>query len=152
MDVRVGHKESWAPKNSCFWTMVLEKTLESPLDWKEINQSVLKEINPEYSLEGLMLKLKLQSFGHHLMWRAYSVEKTLMLGKIEPKSKKHVSFCSLPSHHESKYKLATGWWETHGSITFTTLASSQPAIRHVSGAILDQSALRQTASQPQTHE
>ena len=62
--------------------MVLEKTLESPLDCKEINQSILKEINPEYSLEGLMLKLKLQYFGH-LMRRTDSLEKTLMLGKIE---------------------------------------------------------------------
>ena len=62
--------------------MVLEKTLESPLDCKEINQSVLKEINPEYSLEGLMLKLKLQYFGH-LMRRTDSLEKTLMLGKTE---------------------------------------------------------------------
>ena len=62
--------------------MVLEKTLESPLDCKEINQSILKEISPECSLEGLMLKLKLQYFGH-LMWRADSFEKTLMLGKIE---------------------------------------------------------------------
>ena len=61
--------------------MVLEKTLESPLDSKEINQSILKEINPEYSLEGLMLKLKLQYFGH-LMQRADSFEKTLMLGGI----------------------------------------------------------------------
>ena len=76
------HKESWAPKNGYFWTVVLEKTLESPLDCKEINQSVLKEINPEYSLEGLMLKLKLQYFGH-LMRRTDSLEKTLMLGKIE---------------------------------------------------------------------
>ena len=62
--------------------MVLEKTLESPLDSKEINQSTLKEINPESSLEGLMLKLKLQYFGH-LMQKADSLEKTLMLGKIE---------------------------------------------------------------------
>ena len=62
--------------------MVLEKTLESPLDSKESNQSILKEINPEYSLEGLMLKLKRQYFGH-LMRRAGSLEKTLMLGKIE---------------------------------------------------------------------
>ena len=54
--------------------MVLEKTLESPLDWKEIKPSILKEINPEYSLEGLMLKLKLQYFGH-LMQRVNSVEK-----------------------------------------------------------------------------
>ena len=62
--------------------MVLEKTLESPLDCKEINQSILKEISPEYSLEGLMLKLKLQYFGH-LMRRTDSLEKTLMLGKTE---------------------------------------------------------------------
>ena len=62
--------------------MVLEKTLESPLDCKEIQQSILKEIRPECSLEGLMLKLKLQYFGH-LMQRADSFEKTLMLGKIE---------------------------------------------------------------------
>ena len=76
------HKESWAPKNWCFWTVVLEKTLESPLDVRRSNQSVLKEINPEYTLEGLMLKLKLQYFGH-LMWRADTLEKTLMLRMIE---------------------------------------------------------------------
>ena len=76
------YKESWAPKNWCFWTVVLGKTLESPLDCKRSNQSILKELSPEYSLEGLMLKLKLQSFGH-LMWRTDSSEKTLMLGKIE---------------------------------------------------------------------
>ena len=62
--------------------MVLEKTLESSLDCKEIHQSILKELSPEYSLEGLMLKLKLQYFGH-LMGRADSFEKTVMLGKIE---------------------------------------------------------------------
>ena len=62
--------------------MVLEKTVESPLDCMEIKQSILKEISPEYSLEGLMLKLKLQYFGH-LMRSANSFEKTLMLGKIE---------------------------------------------------------------------
>ena len=61
---------------------MLEKTLESPLDCKDSNQSVLKENNTEYSLEGLMLKLKLQYFGH-LMQRAGSLEKALMLGKIE---------------------------------------------------------------------
>ena len=62
--------------------MVLEKTLESPLDCKEIQQSILKEISPGCSLERLMLKLKLPYFGH-LMRRADSFEKTLMLGKIE---------------------------------------------------------------------
>ena len=67
-------KESWALKNGCFWTVVLEKILGSPLD--------CKKISPEYSLEGLMLKLKLQYFGH-LMWRTDSMEKTLILEKIE---------------------------------------------------------------------
>ena len=62
--------------------MLLEKTLESPLDSKEIHQSILREISPEYSLEGLMLKLKLQYFGH-LMRRTDSLEKTLILGKME---------------------------------------------------------------------
>ena len=76
------YKESWALKNWCFWTVVLEKTLESPLDWGRSNQSILKGISPEYSLKGLMLKLKLQYFGH-LMRRADSFEKTLMLGKFE---------------------------------------------------------------------
>ena len=75
-------KEGWAPKNWCFWTVVLEKTLESPLDCKEIQPVHPKEISPEYSLEGLMLKLKLQYSGH-LMWSTDSLGKTLMLGKIE---------------------------------------------------------------------
>ena len=78
------YEESWVPKNRCFWTVVLEKTLGSPLDSpaRGSNQSILKEISPGCSLEGLMLKLKLQYLGH-LMWRADSFEKTLMLGKIE---------------------------------------------------------------------
>ena len=74
------HKEGWIPKNWCFWTVVL-KTLKSSLD-RRSNQSILKEINPEYSLERLMLMLKLQYSGH-LMWRANSLEKTLILEKIE---------------------------------------------------------------------
>ena len=74
-------EEGWAPKNWCFWTVVLEKTLESPLDCKEIHQFILKEINPGISLEGTMLKLKLQYFGH-LMRRVDSLEQTLMLGGI----------------------------------------------------------------------
>ena len=76
------YKESWALKSWCFWTVVLEKTLESPLDCKEIQPVHSKEISPGCSLEGLMLKLKLQYFGR-LMWRADSLGKTLMLGKIE---------------------------------------------------------------------
>ena len=64
------------------WTVVLEKTFESPLTARRPNQSILKEISPEYSLEDLMLKLKLQYCGH-MMQRVSSLEKTLMLGKIE---------------------------------------------------------------------
>ena len=74
------HNEGQVLKNWCFLIVVLEKTLESPLDCMEIKPVILKEINLEYSLEGLMLKL--QYFGH-LMQRANSLEKTLMLGKIE---------------------------------------------------------------------
>ena len=69
-------EEGWAPKNWCFCTVVLEKTLESPLDCMEI--PILKEILPGCSLEGLMLKLKLQYFGY-LMRRVDSLEMTLML-------------------------------------------------------------------------
>jgi len=72
------YKESWAPKNWCFWTVVLKKTLESPLDYKEI-----QPVHPKGNqLEGLMLKLKLQNFGH-LIRRTDSLEKTQILGKIE---------------------------------------------------------------------
>ena len=78
---KLDYKESWAQKDWCFWT-VLEKTLESPLDCKEIQQSILREISPGSSLEGLMLKLILQHFGH-LMWRADPLQKILMLGKTE---------------------------------------------------------------------
>ena len=78
------YKKSWALKNRWFWTVVLEKTLESPFDFKEIQPVHPKgdQFSPGCSLEGLMLKLKLQYFGH-LMRRADSFEKTLMLGKIE---------------------------------------------------------------------
>ena len=78
----LNYKENWRPKNWCLWTVVLVKTLESPWTARRSNQSILKEISPECSLEGLMLKLKFQYFGH-LMWRTDSLEKTLMLGKIE---------------------------------------------------------------------
>ena len=79
------HKESWVPKNWCFWTAVLEKTFRVPWTARGSNQSILTEISPEYSLEGLMLTL--QYFGH-LMQRADSLEKTLMLGKIEGRGRR----------------------------------------------------------------
>ena len=80
---QLDHKENWAPKNWHFCMVVLEKTfLRVPWTARRSNQSILKEISPEYSLEGLMLKLKVQYYDH-LMWRTDSLEKTLMLGKIE---------------------------------------------------------------------
>ena len=82
MDVRVGPERRLNTKELTLWTVVLEKTLDSPLDSKEIIPVNPKEINPEYSLEGLMLKQKLQYFGH-LMWRTDLLEKTLILGKFE---------------------------------------------------------------------
>ena len=78
----LAYKETWVPKNWCFWTVVLEKTLRVPWTTRRSKQSILKEISPEYSLEGLMLKLKLQYFGH-LIGRTDSLEKSLMLGEIE---------------------------------------------------------------------
>ena len=77
------YKENWALKNWCFRTVVLEKTHLRVL-WtaRRSSKSILKEISPKYSLEGLMLKLKLQYFGQ-LMWTTDSLEKTLTLGKIE---------------------------------------------------------------------
>ena len=86
MDWELDYKENWALKNWCFWTVVL-KILRDPWTARRSNQSILKEISPEYSLEGLMLKLKLQYFGH-LMGRTDSLEKTLILGKIEGRKRR----------------------------------------------------------------
>ena len=72
----------WALKNWCFWTMVLQKILANPWTARRYNRSILNYIGHECSLEGLMLKLKLQYFGHLMQW-ADSFEKTLMLGKIK---------------------------------------------------------------------
>ena len=84
----LGYKHSWVLKNWCFWTVVLEKTVvlkrlfRVPWTARRSNQSILKEISPEYSLEVLIVKLKLQYFGHQ-MRRTDSLENTLMLGTIE---------------------------------------------------------------------
>ena len=81
------YEESWAPKNSCFWTVMLEKTLESPLDYNEIQPVHPKGDQSRVFIGRLMLKLKLQYFGH-LMRRANSFEKSLMLGKIEDRMRR----------------------------------------------------------------
>ena len=82
MDVRVGYKESWTQRIDAFKLWCWRRLLRVPWTARRSNQPILKEISPGCSLEGLMLKLKLQYFGH-LMQRADSFEKTLMLGKIE---------------------------------------------------------------------
>ena len=84
----LNYKESWVPKNWCFFELwYLRRPLRVPWTARRSNQSILKEIRPGCSLVGLMLKLKLQYFGH-LMWRTDSFEKTLMLGKIESRRRR----------------------------------------------------------------
>ena len=93
----------------------MEKTLESPLDSWRSNQSILKEISPEYSLEGLMLKLKFQYFGH-LMWRATSLEKTLMLAKIEGRreegDRRWDGWMASPTQWTLTWANCERWWGT----------------------------------------
>ena len=107
------YKESWAPKH--WWTVVLEKTLESPLDCKEMQPVHPKGISPEYSLEGLMLKLKLQYFGH-LMWRTDSSEKPLMLGKIEGRRRRDDrgwdAWMASPIQWTWVWVSSRSWWWT----------------------------------------
>ena len=87
MEWELVYKESWALKNWCFWIVVLEKTLRVPWTTRRSNLSILKDISSEYSLELLMLKLKLQYFGHPIQ-RTDLLEKTLILGKIEDRGKR----------------------------------------------------------------
>ena len=85
MDVRVNHKECWGPEDWCFWTVCWRRHLRGPWTARRSNQSILKEISPEYSLRGL--KPNLQYFGH-LMGRDYRLGKTLMLWKIESRRRR----------------------------------------------------------------
>ena len=106
------YKESWALKNWCFQTVVLEKTLRVPWTAKRSNQSILKEIYPEYSLEGLTLKL--QYFGN-VMWRANSLGKTLMLGKIEDKRRRgwqRMRWTASPTQWTWVWANSKRWWTT----------------------------------------
>ena len=105
-------EESWAQKNWCFWTVVLEKTLESPLDCKEIQPVHPKEISPGCSLEGLMLKLKLQYFGH-CMQRVDSLEKTLMLGAGgEGNNRGWDGWMASPTQWTWVWVNSRSWWWT----------------------------------------
>ena len=108
-------------RNWCFWTVVLDNTLESPLDCKEIKQVYPKEINPKYSLEGLMLKLKLQYFGH-LMWRADSLKKNPVSGKDWRQEKKGTTEDETVGWHhwfnECEFEQAPGDGEGQGSLAW----------------------------------
>ena len=119
--------ESWTVKKAENWRIdafelwCWRRLLRVPWTARRSSQSILKEISPEYSLEGLMLKLKLQSFGH-LMWRADSLEKTLMLGKIEGRKKRGVTEDEMVGwHHQLNgrdFEWTLGDSEGHGSLAF----------------------------------
>ena len=103
------YKESWAPKNWCFWTMVLRRLLRVPWTARRSNRSILMEISPDYSLEGLMLKL--QYFGH-LMQRTDSFEKTLMLGKIEGRRRRGWQKLRWLDGITDTMDMSLSWWWT----------------------------------------
>ena len=92
----LGHKQSWLTQNWCFWMRCWRRLLRVPWTSRRSNPSILKEITPEYSLEGLLLKL--QYFGH-LIQRADSLEKTLMLGKIEGRRRREVTEDEMAGWH-----------------------------------------------------
>ena len=125
------YNESWPPKNWCFWTVVLEKTLESPLGCKEIKPVPPKEINPEYSLERLMLDLNLQYF-EHLMWRTDSFEKTLMLGKIEGGSRRGRQRMRwldyMADSMDMSLSVSGRWWRTGKPRVLPSMGSQR--VRH----------------------
>ena len=111
--------ESWTIKRAEQWGIdafelwCWRRLLRVPWTARRSNQSILKEINPEYSLEGLMLKLKLQYFGH-LLWRADSLEKTLMLGKIEGRRRgwQRMRWMASPNQWTWVWANSRRWWRT----------------------------------------
>ena len=112
---KLNYKESWAPKNWCFELWCWRRLLRVPWTVRRPNQSNLKEINPEYSLEALMLKLKLQYFGH-LICRTDSLEKTLMMGKIESRRRRDDrgwdGWMASPTQWTWVWASSGRWWRT----------------------------------------
>ena len=107
------YKESRVPKNDAFELWCWRRLLRVPWTARRSNQSILNEISPEYSLEGLMLKLNFQYFGH-LMWRADSFEKTLMLGKTEGRKRRDNrgwdGWMASPSQWTLVWVNSGSWW------------------------------------------
>ena len=117
----LNHNELWVPKSWCFRIVVLEKTLESPLDGKQNKPVNPKGNQPWIFMEGLMLKLKHQYLGH-LIWTADSLEKTLMLGKIEGKKEKRVAEDDMVRYHhqlnEDEFEQTPEESEGQGSLAW----------------------------------
>ena len=109
------HKEGWPPKNWCFWTVVSKRLLRVPWTARRSYQSILKKINPEYSLEGLMLKLKLQYFGH-LMWRTDSLKKTPCWERLkaegEGDNRGWDGWMTSPTQRTWVWVSSGRWWRT----------------------------------------
>ena len=123
-------EESWVPKNWCFELWCWRRLLRVPWTARRSNQSILKEISPGCSFEGLMLKLKLQHFGH-LMWRTNSLEDTLMLGKTEGGRKgKQSTRCWMASLIQWTWVWASSrsWWWTERPGVLQSMGSQR--VRH----------------------
>ena len=128
----LNYKESWMLKNWCFFELwCWRRLLRVPWTARRSNQSILKEISPEYSLKGLMLKLKLQYFGH-LMWRADSLEKTLMLGKIEGRRRRWQQrmrwLNGISDLMDMSLCKSGSWWWTGKTGTLQSMGSQR--VRH----------------------
>ena len=117
----LGYKQSWAPKIDAFELWCWRRLLRVPWTGRRSNQSILKEISPEYSMKGLMLKLKLQYFGH-LMRRADSFKKTLILGKIESRRKKGMTEDNMVGWHHwlngHEFEKALGVGDGQGTLLY----------------------------------
>ena len=111
----LGHKEGWAPRIDAFELWCWRRILRVPWTARRSNQSILKEINPKYPLEGLMLRLKLQYFGH-LMQRTDSLEKTLMLGKTKGRRRREHrgwdGWMASPTQWTWVWASSGRWWWT----------------------------------------
>ena len=124
------HKEDWTLKNRCFGLWCGRRLLRVPWTARRSSQSILKETSPEYSLEGLILKPKLQYFGH-LMWRTDSFEKALMLGTIEGERRRgwqRMRWMATPTQWTWVWASSRRWWRTGNPGMLQSMGSQR--VRH----------------------